>query len=628
MLEALHHGGQCSDLYLIKVLNISYNKFTQLPNDIRYLVSVTELYVQHNNLLSLPDSIQYLVSLEILDVSENRLRHLPSALGKLNNLRVLKVNGNSDLNMLCPELCHASNLTLIELDSEQYTFPPSDITIQGTEAILKYLCEKSNLPYRPCEHANVEISRVQSANSTQNPFTRPTILWEQQEAAIMEQENKFHEAAKLQREKFLSKVLQDQSNLDAEIAKVQVSKDAERLILIKAIQQDEKAIECLVNNFIKSDNLRPEVIQQQLQHEQAEHDHLLTIIKHNNDNIRKADILKSMEAHMNENLSVQLSKRTYEDNFDSMKQSLLMQELKGTEKLQQLLTTKDQSRSMLVHQLMDDQDVQKAVVASLVEKVDARSWSLNQEIALISSNLAKLSVIEQEKKKMHVAYNFNELLNQRVHLLNLLDDLLAQQNKRRKQLVQTLKEMDDQRDSSTDFWLRNYQKLMESAPKTLLSVGKTLDPLFAHYLLQEGVIHCLPFLVNVLFSNDSLLNVTIDMLKDNGVTLMSDRESIMRAINLYIIAKSENHNYLSEKSVEPSAPLAPMQEETITGMVNTRSDAELQNSECVICMDARCEVAFVPCGHLCCCLACSENELKICPMCRGNVERKIKIIVP
>lgn len=627
-LHSLEDGGQLSDLYLIKVLNISSNKFSYLPSDIKYLVNVTELYVSDNMLKNITDNIQYMENLQVLDVSNNKLKSLTPVLGKLKYLRKLNITGNRELTEICPELCFARNLMCLELDMEYITFPPVEICQQGTREIMRYLCNKMNVEYSPAAE-EIEVFSIRTSNSLLDPFAKAhSTTWEEQEASIVAQENKIHKIAKEQREKFLSKVLQEQLELDSEIAKVHEQRETERQRLIKAIQDDEKEIECLVNNFIQFEYLKPEIIQQQLAHEQAEHERLLEITKQNYDNVKKSEILKAMEMLLEEDRSIQYSKKHYEDSLNNIKQSMLMQDAEIADKVTDLIKAKDQSRTVLVQQFLEDQDIQKAIVASLLERVDARSWSLNQEISLISSHLARLSVIEQEKKKLHIAYNYNELLNQRVQLVNFLDDLFNQQNKRRKQLIQTVKEMENEKSQTNDFWLKNYQKLIESAPKTLLDVGKCLDPVFANYLLQEGVIHCLPFLVKFLFSGDVLSNITLEKLKESGVSLSADRDAIMRAINFYIgIKNSENSNanYEQPTSIQPSAPIEDVDENNCTGVVNVVEESTLE-SECVICMDAKCEVVFIPCGHMCCCKDCGES-VEDCPMCRCSIERTIKVMM-
>lgn len=634
-LQSLEGGGQLSDLYFIKVLNLGSNKISQLPHDLKYLINLTELHIPNNLIKTIPESIQYMENLQVLDVSSNKLRNLTPSLGKLKNLMKLNLSDNSELDELCSELCLATNIVQIELDGNLFKFPPAEICNKGTEAIMRHLCTSLDIEYTAPVTVDFSPVSPNTPSSVLNPFVRSTTTtWEEQEAAMIEQENKLHQVAKEQREKFLSKIMQDQLVLDNEIFKVQEAKEVERQKLISAIQDDEKEIECLVKNFIQSDNLGPEVIQQQLAYEQSEHERLLEIVRQNYDNLRKADVLRSIEALIEDDYTINDSTTRYRDHLNNMKQSLLTQDLEGAEKLEELLKAKDQSRTVLVEQLLDDQDMQKVLVASLLERVDTKSWSLNQEINLISSHLAKLSVIEQEKKKLQITYNYNELLHQRVQLVNLLDDLFSQQNKRRIQLVDTLREMETESNTSSDFWLKSYQRLIDTAPKTLLNVGKSLDPVFANYLLQEGVIHCLPFLVKFLFSDESLMAITPEKLRSNGVSLTSDREGIMRAIQCYVGGKSENHNYELATYVEPSVPYKEtvdveiVDEQHCTGVVSTNeTEIAIMESECVVCMDARCEVVFVPCGHMCCCQSCSVKDMGYCPMCRSIIERSIKVIV-
>ena len=45
---------------------------------------------------------------------------------------------------------------------------------------------------------------------------------------------------------------------------------------------------------------------------------------------------------------------------------------------------------------------------------------------------------------------------------------------------------------------------------------------------------------------------------------------------------------------------------------------------CLICMDARIEVVFLPCGHAYVCMQCG-GTLAACPMCRSPVERAIRL---
>ena len=48
--------------------------------------------------------------------------------------------------------------------------------------------------------------------------------------------------------------------------------------------------------------------------------------------------------------------------------------------------------------------------------------------------------------------------------------------------------------------------------------------------------------------------------------------------------------------------------------------------ECVVCMDEKPQLAYVPCGHVCCCKDCSSVLAdKKCPLCRANVLQSIEM---
>ena len=53
---------------------------------------------------------------------------------------------------------------------------------------------------------------------------------------------------------------------------------------------------------------------------------------------------------------------------------------------------------------------------------------------------------------------------------------------------------------------------------------------------------------------------------------------------------------------------------------------ESAERECVICCNGTKVVAFVPCGHLASCVACSQHEqIQCCPICQAPIERRIRI---
>lgn len=54
--------------------------------------------------------------------------------------------------------------------------------------------------------------------------------------------------------------------------------------------------------------------------------------------------------------------------------------------------------------------------------------------------------------------------------------------------------MEEEQQNVDDFWLLQYQQLLDRQPERARDIQRNIDPEFAQELLFEGVIHCLPFL--------------------------------------------------------------------------------------------------------------------------------------
>ncbi|XP_071920745.1 E3 ubiquitin-protein ligase SP1-like isoform X2 [Coffea arabica] len=58
------------------------------------------------------------------------------------------------------------------------------------------------------------------------------------------------------------------------------------------------------------------------------------------------------------------------------------------------------------------------------------------------------------------------------------------------------------------------------------------------------------------------------------------------------------------------------------GSDNSKKDRTMPDL-CVICLEQEYNSVFVPCGHMCCCMACSSH-LTNCPLCRRRIEQVVK----
>lgn len=77
-------------------------------------------------------------------------------------------------------------------------------------------------------------------------------------------------------------------------------------------------------------------------------------------------------------------------------------EIENNEQLLKVMQDQEKSRQDLVVRLREDEQLQKALVAALLERSDARSWSIVQQVNLVQSQLAALTTIELERRKYEI----------------------------------------------------------------------------------------------------------------------------------------------------------------------------------------------------------------------------------
>ena len=96
--------------------------------------------MQNNKLKQLPASIGSLKNLQTLNVSGNNLKELPTLVSQLEGLKNLDVSNNSKLVKLPKELGKLRSLESLTLDTDVVSYPGKDVTQDGTEAIMRFLC--------------------------------------------------------------------------------------------------------------------------------------------------------------------------------------------------------------------------------------------------------------------------------------------------------------------------------------------------------------------------------------------------------------------------------------------------------------------------------------------------------
>ena len=93
------------------------------------------------------------------------------------------------------------------------------------------------------------------------------------------------------------------------------------------------------------------------------------------------------------------------------------------------------------------------------------------------------------------------------------------------------------------------------------------------------------------------------------------------------MARTENAKAVAEaeraKARADKAQVLAEQAQVLSEARVAKAEKAVAN-ECSVCMAASCDVAIVPCGHVCCCEGCAE-KLKECPQCRVAVEGRQRV---
>lgn len=67
-----------------------------------------------------------------------------------------------------------------------------------------------------------------------------------------------------------------------------------------------------------------------------------------------------------------------------------------------ILSSQGLQKTELLSQIQENNELQKAAVAALIERGDSRSWCLIQQIHLVESKLASLTALEIERQKLEM----------------------------------------------------------------------------------------------------------------------------------------------------------------------------------------------------------------------------------
>ena len=102
-------------------------------------------------------------------------------------------------------------------------------------------------------------------------------------------------------------------------------------------------------------------------------------------------------------------------------------------------------------------------------------------------------------------------------------------------------------------------------------------------------------------------------------------EDVVVFSNKYgLVPEPTNDNYGVKRLGENEYIIGPNVCEEEDAKQSAEKEDDTCDNTCVICMDHEKDAVLLNCGHNCSCLNCA-NTLSICPICRANIEKVIKI---
>ena len=567
-----------------------------------------ELFLSQNLLERLPKSTYRLQKLEILDVAHNLLTSV-AEIRQLSNLRVLLLNGNSTLRSLPSTLATCESLVDLVVDSTTLEDPPAHVCDQGTKAILNYLMGALDRNAWPREET-VEVGQDALATklfleheqmdrlvehhlvASRNQIQLKTNELLASERMALEKNHLLEEAARNEqdsrREKLLKEIMAQQAVQESQINELNTQKNENRNHLIRNIMEEEERWRDLVQQSIevKSFVVDPVLLEQEAQ-EQAR---LLDQMKVHQEDLRKQDILKAMQGLLETELQ---QVESYQKQKAASSSKVLTKETEKMNLLSDVFEGYNQNRNKVVEQILFDESVQKSAVATLISRKDARSWALVEQMRIIESHLAQISSFELEKREDGTSLQLTDLAERRMQLSQVLMELMAQQDARRKELVDILTRMESERDDRKDFWLMQYQRLLDTQPENV-NFDCHVDSELGYNFLVNGVVHCLPFLTRLWQDKSKELSeINEQDLIEAGIRKEVDRRGILKSIAEFLALrgvdkkKVELRMEAEHRAADQRAPVEENADEEKAAERPSRVDQDEEVAECVICMDKK-----------------------------------------
>ncbi|XP_028274113.1 E3 ubiquitin-protein ligase LRSAM1 [Parambassis ranga] len=662
----LPKGCDISALATLKVLDLHENKLNVLPEDIGRLTALQILNVEKNRLKVLPESIGSLHHLQTLNLKGNCLTELPCSVGSLGSLRTLDLRDNS-IEQLPKALAYIRTLESFALDAAMMSYPPASVCGEGTESIQRFLCNELGEEYCPpsqyllpvlendCGKKSIDyLDGLEAAWQTKFSDYERRKEEKQQEKLAFERdlERKQREHTQLllmnnsHKENILNSVRQEQERVDQGLNKQQRVQEAERLLILERVRQAENSISCRISSMLLINNRQKRSAEflQAMEEDRIRMEHLTAITQEEASSLRKKEVAAAMQKMLSDSYATSLLQEASEHR----RQSLVSEACRSMEnldkKFDKMLSLQVLDKSKAIAHILQEEEMQKAAFQALQLQKDSVHGYIRNQIKLIEGELTQLTKLEIKRRSLD-AENLQEvLIEQRTALSDLLQQLLKQRDQREQELQQVLAEMEQKCESNQqNYWMIQYQRLLDAKPLSLRMQEAGLEKELVNLLCRLSSQHYLPILAHHRVTTEAICHMTPSDLNKIGITEVGIQKALLNWAQEHrpeagACRAAEQVNEAQPVPTAPaphSPPVLPIATTThipspplTPGTPVTPSAPTLVegpgSSECVVCMETGSQVIFLPCGHVCCCHVCSD-ALQTCPLCRSNIDQRIRL---
>uniref|UniRef100_A0A5K3FQS3 SAM domain-containing protein n=2 Tax=Mesocestoides corti TaxID=53468 RepID=A0A5K3FQS3_MESCO len=610
-------------------------------------MAVQVLDLSTNRIKEIPDLIGNLTSLQSLNFEDNCLQSLPANIGNLRKLRTLRLDRNP-ITKLPVQLGHLRHLNTLTLPAASLTFPPKDVCVAGVSSVLSYLRKAGKLP----EDDSEVIETVVATEANQNVFSEMDRYWRDMETKRRQNTELHHRVAEEwraqdelarhateSRSSALKRLAQEETRTRAELDRLQKQRDQRRQELVASLCDAEAHADALIARLRQRDAAQAAHL---LQEAQWEEDQMRALYRHAGERLSRENrekVINSMQAML------LASEKTLKHSRNSKKGSRLNADAKSEDAdraLRRVLANRQADHAVLAAQVAVEETRQKEAFECFQQQRDLRRQRIVGDIRLVEEELRRLTRAEQERRRFEGASAAACFAERRSDLVRLLAELQKQKELRESELRSRLVELEERKArDETDYWLVQYQRLMEKKPPRLLKEAFVDDDVYQVLAAADASDYAANFEYHRITS-DRLLSFTDNDLIRIGVHALGAREAILRVLE----------KYKAKQNVSLPEPSAPVDEEVSEEVYSAKSlGADMDEkagvsstaagdlpqpsapparivarfeSECCVCQDAECSTIFLPCGHVCCCEVCSAR-VSTCPLCRRIVEQCVQL---